>query len=68
MKKEYHFDELKNRIKDLPFKAQLKKLVEARTDYKQNVTGLRVNFEVPFDEKCDLEIEKIRELMKIEAL
>lgn len=67
MNQKYDFEELKKTIKDSPFKDQLRKLVEARTTYLQNINPSRIEFfEVPFDEKCNLEINKIKELMKID--
>lgn len=70
MEAKYNFKELKIEIVKLTYKQQLKRLVEARTEFKQTKNPMPVYFktQVPFDQKCDLEIDKIRELMKIEAL
>ena len=63
------FDELKEDIVNLPKKEQLKILIEAKTEYLQNKNPFKfdIMIEVPFDKKCDLEIQKIKELMKIDA-
>lgn len=70
MKESYNFTELKKEISNLPEKQQLKRLIKAKTEYKQNIIPSIVTFdlEVPFDQKCDLEIQKIKELMKIDGL
>ncbi len=63
---EFDFNKLKESIEDLDLKEQQKRLIKARTEYLQNVPPKdRELFEVNFDEKCDLEILKIKELEKL---
>ncbi len=70
MKEKYNFEELKVEVSNLSPKQQLKRLVEAKTEYLQNINPMISDclIEVPFDKKCDLEIQKIKEILKIEAL
>lgn len=66
MRKKYDFENLKVEIKELSSAKQLKRLFEAKTEYLQNENPNSINlFEVSFDKKCELEIKKIKEIMKI---
>ena len=66
----FDFERLKHELKDLTFKEQLIRLIKERTEYLQNINPSQIDFitQVPFDKKCNLEIEKIKEIMKINAL
>lgn len=67
MNEKNDFEKLQMEIIDLSDKDKLKRIIEAKTNYLQNVNPSEFGFktEIPFDEKCDLEISKIKEIMKI---
>lgn len=67
MSNKFDFKALKEEIKDLDSKEQQKKLIIARTDYLQNFKPKdRDLFDVPFNELCDLEIQKIKEIIALD--
>ncbi len=67
MDKTYDFLELMNEIKGLDYFQQQKRLIIARTEYLQNVDPIkREILGVPFDVKCNLELQKIEELEKLD--
>ena len=69
------YDEVKRHIDTLKTaKEKIMYLQEVKTDYLQNRIGLRIEDSalmrlsqgLPFDEKCDIEINGIREAMQLE--
>lgn len=67
MNRDYNFANFKNTIRELSYSKQLKSLIEARTEYIQNVNpGSTNSLGNSFDKKCNLEIEKIKELMELD--
>jgi|GEM_PF-6042391 len=69
MSNEYDFDKLKNTIVSLEYKEQLKRWIIVRTKYLQNVNSIGHDpFEISFDQKCYLEISKIKELIALDKI
>lgn len=67
----YDFQKVKQHIETLTTtKDKIKYLIEIKTDYRQNTDGWDVcayNEGRPFDAKCDMEIDKLQRLFKLEA-
>lgn len=65
---DFDFDSVKNHLKTLSDnKAKIIYLVEAKADYEQQ--RFKYDFESPhFDRKCEIEIEKIKQLEQLEAI
>lgn len=71
VKKVYDFDNVKKYIETLPnVKDKIKYLVEIKTDYLQNNHGGLMDVpmwnETTFDKKCELEIKKLNEILRLE--
>jgi len=59
---------VKQHIEDLPtIKDKILYLIEIKTDFLQNKRVFDIEWETPFNEKCELEIEKLNELLKLET-
>jgi hypothetical protein len=64
---EYDFVSVKEHLKALPdLKAQIKFLTEIKTEYQQNRTGWEIAIGTPFDQQCELEINKLDKIFKLE--
>jgi len=60
------FEKFKKEIENLQFKEQLERLTRVRTHYEQTCNrNLENVLELPFDEKCRLEINMIKELIEL---
>lgn len=65
---DFEFDLVKGHLKTLPDdKAKIIYLIEAKTDYEQQ--RFKYEFESPtFDQKCELEIEKLTKLSQLKTI
>jgi hypothetical protein len=64
----YDFQKVKQHIETLTTtKDKIKYLIEIKTDFLQNKSGLALDIGKTFDEKCELEIKKLKEVLKLEA-
>lgn len=64
---EYDFLKVKEYLKTLPTtKEQIKFLTEIKTEYLQNKTGQEWEMGTTFDEKCQLEIDMLNKIFKLE--
>lgn len=66
-KNKYDFQKVKQHIETLTtVKDKILYLTEIKTDFLQNVS---IDFfsDIPFDRKCELEIKKLNEVLKLEA-
>lgn len=64
------FEEVLEHLETLPaYKEKISYLIQRKTTYEQNKRGLdwNINHEKTFDEKCQLEIDKLQKLMRLEA-
>lgn len=66
MEDRYNFDEVKKHIETLQSdKEKITYLIDIKAEYNQNRNIFHFSPEVPFGRKCDLEIERIKELANI---
>lgn len=64
----YDFQKVKQHIETLTtVKDKIKYLIEIKTDFLQNKSGWDLGLDTPFDRKCELEIKKLNEVLKLEA-
>ena len=64
----YDFQKVKQHIETLAsVKDKILYLTEIKTDFLQNKSGWDIETGTPFDRKCELEIEKLNEVLKLEA-
>src|SRR5574344_903641 len=64
----YDFQKVKQHIETFEtVKEKILYLIEIKTDFLQNKPYLDFSFETPFDRKCELEIKKLNEVLKLEA-
>lgn len=64
----YDFQKVKQHIETLAtVKDKILYLTEIKTDFLQNKSGLDLDIGTPFDRKCELEIKKLNEVLKLEA-
>ncbi|NCB85800.1 MAG: hypothetical protein EOM44_15125 [Bacteroidia bacterium] len=64
----YDFQKVKQHIETLTtVKDKILYLTEIKTDFLQNKSGWDLDLGTPFDRKCELEIKKLNEVLKLEA-
>lgn len=64
----YDFQKVKQHIETLAtVKDKILYLTEIKTDFLQNKSGWNIGRGTPFDRKCELEIKKLNEVLKLEA-
>lgn len=64
----YDFQKVKQHIETLAtVKDKILYLTEIKTDFLQNKSGWDLETGTPFDRKCELEIKKLNEVLKLEA-
>lgn len=64
----YDFQKVKQHIETLAtVKDKILYLTEIKTDFLQNKSGWDLDIGTPFDRKCELEIKKLNEVLKLEA-
>ena len=64
----YDFQKVKQHIETLTtVKDKILYLTEIKTDFLQNKSGWDLDTGTPFDRKCELEIKKLNEVLKLEA-
>lgn len=64
----YDFQKVKQHIETLAtVKDKILYLTEIKTDFLQNKSGWDIEIGTPFDRKCELEIKKLNEVLKLEA-
>jgi len=64
----YDFQKVKQHIETLAtVKDKILYLTEIKTDFLQNKSGWDLDIGTPFDRKCELEIKKLNEILKLEA-
>lgn len=64
----YDFQKVKQHIETLAtVKDKILYLTEMKTDFLQNKSGWDLDIGTPFDRKCELEIKKLNEILKLEA-
>lgn len=64
----YDFQKVKLHIETLTtVKDKILYLTEIKTDFLQNKNSWDLDFGTPFDRKCELEIEKLNEVLKLET-
>jgi len=64
----YNFQKVKQHIENLTtVKDKILYLTEIKTDFLQNKSGWDLDIGTPFDRKCELEIKKLNEVLKLEA-
>jgi hypothetical protein len=64
----YDFQKVKQHIETLAtVKDKILYLTEMKTDFLQNDYGWSISLEASFDKKCELEIKKLNEVLKLEA-
>jgi len=64
----YDFQKVKQHIETLTtVKDKILYLTEIKTDFLQNKSGWDLDIGTPFDRKCELEIKKLNEALKLEA-
>lgn len=64
----YDFQKVKQHIETLAtVKDKILYLTEIKTDFLQNKSGWDIETGTPFDRKCELEIKKLNEVLKLEA-
>lgn len=64
----YDFQKVKQHIETLAtVKDKILYLTEIKTDFLQNKSDWDIEIETPFDRKCELEIKKLNEVLKLEA-
>ena len=64
----YDFQKVKQHIETLAtVKDKILYLTEIKTDFLQNKSGWDLDIGSPFDRKCELEIKKLNEVLKLEA-
>lgn len=69
-KNKYDFQKVKQHIETLAtVKDKILSLAEIKTDFLQDESSWDLDFSsnIPFDRKCELEIEKLNEALKLEA-
>jgi len=64
----YDFQKVKQHIETLTtVKDKILYLTEIKTDFLQNKSGWDMEIGTPFDRKCELEIKKLNEVLKLET-
>jgi len=64
----YDFQKVKQHIETLTtVKDKILYLTEIKTDFVQNKSGWDLDIGTPFDRKCELEIKKLNEVLRLEA-
>ena len=64
----YDFQKVKQHIETLAtVKDKIIYLTEMKTDFLQNKSGWDLDIGTPFDRKCELEIKKLNEVLKLKA-
>ncbi len=64
----YDFQKVKQHIETLTtVKDKILYLTEIKTDFLQNKSGWDLDLGTPFDRKCELEIKKLNDVLKLEA-
>ncbi len=64
----YDFQKVKQHIETLTtVKDKILYLTEIKTDFLQNKSSWNLDLGTPFDRKCELEIKKLNEVLKLEA-
>lgn len=64
----YDFQKVKQHIETLAtIKDKILYLTDIKTDFLQNKSGWDIEIGTPFDRKCELEIKKLNEVLKLEA-
>ena len=64
----YDFQKVKQHIETLAtVKDKILYLTEIKTDFLQNKSSWDLDLGTPFDSKCELEIKKLNEVLKLEA-
>lgn len=59
---QYDFEKVKHDLKSInSSEEKISHLMNLKTEYLQNKTGFESPFETPFDEKCQLEIDNLKE-------